>query len=340
VAKIVAEYVDRLVNIEMRQMGGLPRGATNTLYEAPRRIHKEPLTYLAASRLIEAVKPKDCVIIATGAGVAPWLPKGETDGPLGAAALARSIDLGLGGKPVLVGESRCVPPIAATVEAAGLLVADDVLFGQRDHVAQVREYPLGEKQGEAFAKELLEKYSPKAIITVEKHGPSASGKYHSIMGVGRSPDSVANVKFLVEAATEKGILTIGIGDGGNEIGFGNIYDDVKKIQKYGPKCQCPCGAVIATVTKAEVLVAAAISNWGAYGIAAMLAFLLRNPALLHDKDTEYRMLEASIRAGAMDGLYTNLSMFVDGVSCETQLSLITMLREIVTNGLSEQPRHW
>ena len=238
-AKIVAEYVDRLVNIEMRQMGGLPRGVTHSLYEAARRFHKEPLTYLAASKLIEAVKPKDCVIIATGAGVAPWLPKGETDGPLGAAALARSIDLGLGGKPVLVGESRCVPPIAATVEAAGLLVADDELFGQRDHVAQVREYPLGEKQGEAFAKELLEKYNPKAIITVEKHGPSASGKYHSIMGVGRNPDSVANVKFLVEAATEKGILTIGIGDGGNEIGFGNIYDDVKKIQKYGPKVPMP-----------------------------------------------------------------------------------------------------
>ncbi|HOI23020.1 hypothetical protein SDC9_16255 [bioreactor metagenome] len=339
-AKIMAEYVDRLINIEMRQMGGLPRGVTHALYEAARKFHKEPLTYLAASGLIEAVKPKDHVIIATGAGVAPWLPKGETDGPLGAAALARTIDLGLGGKPVLVGEARCLPPIAATVEAAGLLVADDELFGQRDHVAQVREYPLGEARGEAFASELLEKYNPKAIITVEKHGPSASGKYHSIMGVGRSPESVANVKFLVEAAMAKGILTIGIGDGGNEIGFGNIHEDVRRIQKFGSKCQCPCGAGIATVTKADVLVAAAISNWGAYGIAAMLAFMLKNPRLLHDKDTEYRMLEASIRAGAMDGLYTNLSMYVDGTSCETQLSLITMLHEIVTNGLSEQPRHW
>lgn len=339
-ARIVAEYVDRLINIEMRQMGGLPRGVTHALYEAARRFHKEPLTYLAASKLIEAIKPKDHVIIATGAGVPPWLPKGETDGPLGAAALARAIDLGLGGKPILVGEARCLPPIAATVEAAGLLLADDELFSQRDHVAQVHEYPLGEKLGESFAKELLEKYKPKAIITIEKHGPSASGKYHSIMGVGRNPDNVANVKFLIEGAMEKGILTIGIGDGGNEIGFGNIYEDVRKIQKYGTKCQCPCEAGIATVTKADVLVAAAISNWGAYGIAAMLAFLLKNTKLLHDQDTEYRMLEASIRAGAMDGLYTNLSMFVDGTSCETQLALITMLHEIVANGLSEQPRHW
>lgn len=83
-AKIVAEYIDRLINIEMRQTGGIPRGVTHRLYEAAREFHKEPLTYLAASKLIEAVGPKDHVIIATGAGVAPWLPKGETDGPLGA----------------------------------------------------------------------------------------------------------------------------------------------------------------------------------------------------------------------------------------------------------------
>lgn len=79
-AKIMAEYVDRLINIEMRQMGGLPRGVTHALYEAARKFHKEPLTYLAASGLIEAVKPKDHVIIATGAGVAPWLPKGKPTG--------------------------------------------------------------------------------------------------------------------------------------------------------------------------------------------------------------------------------------------------------------------
>ncbi|HQJ24390.1 MAG TPA: DUF4392 domain-containing protein [Bacillota bacterium] len=339
-AKVIAEYIDRLVNIEMRQMGGLPRGTTHQLYEAARNYHKEPLTYLAASKLIEHIKPNDNVIIATGAGVPPWLPKGETDGPLGAASIARAIDIGLGGKPILVGEGRCIPPIAATVEAAGLMVSDSELFNKRDHVAMVMEYPLGEKKGAEFAEELMNKFNPKAIICIEKHGPSASGKYHSIMGIGREPDSVANVKFLVEKASSKKVLTIGVGDGGNEIGFGNIYDDVKRIQKFGPKCQCPCGAGIGTVTKADVLVAAAVSNWGAYGISAMLAFMLKKPRLLQDIDMEYRMLEASIRAGAMDGLYTDMSMYVDGTSFETQKSIVTMLKEIVSNALVEQPRHW
>lgn len=339
-AKIVAEYIDRLINIEMRQMGGLPRGISHQLYEAARAFHKEPLTYLAASKLVDCVNPGDNVIIATGAGVPPWLPKGETDGPLGAASLARAIDIGLGGKPILVGEGRCLPPIIDTTVAAGLMVCDEDLFKKRDHVAMAFEYPLGEVEGEKYADELMDKFNAKAIICVEKHGPSASGKYHSIMGIGREPDMVANVKFLVEKAQKTGILTIGIGDGGNEIGFGNIYNDVKRIQLYGSKCQCPCGAGIGTVTKADVLVAAAISNWGAYGISAMLAFLLKKPRVLQDVDTEYRMLVASIRAGAMDGLYTDLSMYVDGTTVDTQKSLITILREIVTNALSEQPRHW
>ena len=52
------------------------------------------------------------------------------------------------------------------------------------------------------------------------------------------------------------------------------------------------------------------------------------------------MLEASIRAGAMDGLYTDMSMYVDGTSFETQKSIVTMLKEIVSNALVEQPRHW
>lgn len=338
--QIVGEYIDRLVNIEMRVCGSLPRGVTHQLYEAARKKMQAPLTWLAAELLVKNVKPGDRVVIATGAGVPPWLPRGETDGPLGAAALARALDLGLGAKPIITGEERTMGPNIATVEAAGLMVADEALFGAREHVALAVPYPLGEQAGRAKAEEILQIHTPKAIITVEKHGPSKSGRYHSIMGVGRSPDDVANVRFLTDAAMERGIPVIGIGDGGNEIGFGLIWDDVARIQPHGGKCQCPCGAGIATVSKADVLVAAAISNWGAYGIAAMLAFLLKNENLLQDTDTEYRMLEACIRTGGMDGLYTNLSMFVDGTSLEAQRSMIAMLHEIVHNALLDQKRRW
>ena len=338
--KIVAEYIDRLINLEMRAQGGPPRGVTHQLYEAARKKQGEPLTYLAAKALIDNLEKGSEVIIATGAGVPPWLPKGETDGPLGAAVIARAIDLGFEAKPIITGEKRTLEPTIAACEAAGITIVDEKRFYERSHVALVIPYELGEEAGQSRAKQMLEKFNPKAIITVEKHGPSASGKYHSIMGIGRSPDLVANIKFLVELAQNKGIVTIGIGDGGNEIGFGLIYDEVRKIQKYGSKCQCPCGAGVATVTKTDILVSAAVSNWGAYGVVAMLAFLLKNTRLLQDKEIEYRMLDACVRAGAMDGLYDSQSMYVDGISSQTQLALVTILHEILNNGLMQQPRNW
>ena len=338
--EIIGEYIDCLVNIEMRVQGGVPRGMSHKLYKAAREKQGKPLTYLAAKKLIELLRVNDIVIIATGAGVPPWLPKGETDGPLGAASLARALDIGLNVKTIVVGEERTLEPIKKSFEAAEIMIVDKEIFKKRNHVALALPYPLGEKNGETFAHELIKEYKPKVIITVEKHGPSASGKYHSIMGVGRSPELVANVKFLTDLAQKIDTFTIGIGDGGNEIGFGNIYEDVRRIQTYGEKCQCPCGAGIATVSKADILVTGAISNWGAYGISAMLSFLLKNKKVLKDETIEKRMLEACVYAGAMDGVYSNQSMYVDGTSLKTQLALVTMLRQIVGNGLIQQPRRW
>ena len=338
--KIIGEYIDRLINTEMRMgHGSLPRGVTYPLYEAARKKQGEPLTWLAATRLMEALHPGDNVIVATGAGTPPGLPMGETDGPIGAAAIARALDLALGAKPIFIGEERNMPSTRACARAAGLLISEE-LFPQRNHIALALDYPLGPEAGLKAARELLEKYQPKAIVTVEKAGVSRSGRTHSITGFGRLPDLMANIWLLTDMAMEQGIPVISVGDGGNEIGFGIIEDDVRRIQPWGDKCDCPCGAGMATISKADVLVSAAVSNWGAYGIAAMLALLNKNPEILHDELTEQRMLIASIEAGAMDGSYTSLTPHVDGISMSVQLSLITMLHEMVKNGLKTFKRRF
>jgi hypothetical protein len=95
---------------------------------------------------------------------------------------------------------------------------------------------------------------------------------------------------------------------------------------------------VATVAATDVLVAAAVSNWGAYGIAAVLAALLRRPEVLHDAETEYRMLLACVAAGGMDGAYARLVPMVDGTAAEIQTSLITILHGIVGNALISYER--
>ena len=89
-----------------------------------------------------------------------------------------------------------------------------------------------------------------------------------------------NIK-LVELAREKHIFTVGIGDNGNELGCGVILDEVQKIQPWDKVCQCPCQSGIASSSEVDILLMAAVSNWGVYGINLLLAYLLNNIDLIH-----------------------------------------------------------
>ena len=91
--EVIGDSIDRLCAIEMRfapVAGGLPRGVTTQLYEAARRKARAPLSYLAAQGLIEHLSAGERVFILCGSGSPPYLPFGETDGPLGGAAIARA----------------------------------------------------------------------------------------------------------------------------------------------------------------------------------------------------------------------------------------------------------
>ena len=83
----------------------------------------------------------------------------------------------------------------------------------------------------------------------------------------------------------------------------------------------------------SVVFPAAISNWGAYGIVAMLAFLLKKPEILQNAYTERRMLEACVMAGAIDGIIHSPVTAVNSVDSEVDEALITMLHGIIKSAL-------
>lgn len=335
--EIIGENVDRLCTVEMRPQG-MPRGKIHLLYEAARRRQQgRPLTLLAAERLRAAVKPRDHVILATGAGGPPWMPVGETDGPLGVAALGRALTLGLGARPVFVTESHSVRSLSAAVVAAGLPVVSPEVAAARQGAAVVMEYSQDDQEAQAQARRIVDDFRPAAIIACEKLAPNAKGDIHSVLGVNMTALH-AKVHHLFHLAKQLGIPTIGFADGGNEIGCGLIYEDTRALTDTGARCQCPCGDGMATVVSTDVLVFAAVSNWGAYGTCATLAYLLGNPDLVHDPDTEYRMLDANVREGGADGMLGLPIMRVDGISVEVNQGLVRQLREIVATGLQTVKR--
>src|SRR5204862_6629963 len=81
-----------------------------------------PLTMLAALGLFERLQPGAVVLIATGFLNRTFLPAGESDGPPGAATLARLLSIGFGALPVVLVEDEIVEGQAVWLRTAGLQV--------------------------------------------------------------------------------------------------------------------------------------------------------------------------------------------------------------------------
>jgi hypothetical protein len=284
---------------------------------------------MAASGLLKRATKESLVIISTGFVLPPFFPLGETDGPPGAAALARAIVNGIGARVMFLTEPETVGALQAACIAVGLSAYDEKEFAAIPGAALIREFPRDADEAIRESARILDVWKPCAVITVEKMGRNAKDIYHSARGSDMSP-RVAKVDYLVEAAQQQGVLTIGIGDLGNEIGMGTVADVVRKA--IGPeieKCKCGCGEGIVTKVGADFPIMTTTSNWGCYGIAACMAAQLEKPSVHHTPELERRVLEACVRAGARDGVLVSPTPSSDGVSLEGNQAVIQLLIDIV-----------
>lgn len=322
--EILGENLDTLAYLEIAK----PRGVNRRLYEAARNKYSKACTYYFAESLKDNIDPKDKVIISCGSVSLPWMPRGETDGPPGAAVLARAIDLGLDGKPVVLCEEVLVDMIEKTFMGAGLSSHSLDDLEKTPHAVTVLGFPTEEERAEAMAEELLDKLSPAAVIAVEKMGPNRKGVHHTIRGYNVTALR-AKAYHLFEKASARGIFTGGIGDGGNEIGFGKIFDQARKILPIGAKCSCPCQDGIVTRIATDALVVAGVSNHGSYAVSACLAALLNRNEVYHNVDIEKRMIQNCINAGAVDGI-TNLNApTVDGINEAANLAVVELFKTMI-----------
>lgn len=331
----IAENIDRLITTDVAS-----RGTIGILYPHARSKVGEPLVLYAARKLLDSAKPGGVVFIATGWPDRPWVSPhiAELDGPIGAAVLSRALHIAFNAVPIILTERDLVSALEVVVRAAGLVPVTPEQ-GMRSiespkpiHTASVLHFPMDTDLARETSRSLIEKFSPWAVIAIEKGGMNEKGRIHTGEGYDTT-DHTAKIDFLVRDAKEFGILTIGIGDGGNEIGMGLIREEIKQRLPYGSKCQCACGSGIASVTETDVLVTSAVSNWGAYGIEACLAVLLQKPEIMHDRESEVRMLESASISGLIDGSTGFSVPSVDGLPVEVHASLVYVLRALVTNAI-------
>jgi len=134
----------------------------------------------------------------------------------------------------------------------------------------------------------------------------------------KEPDTLAISPFT----------TIGIADGGNEIGCGNIpWSTLRKAVKTGP------AALTACRIPTDYLIVSGISNWGAYGLGAAVAALADRHDALHSwtADREASILHAIVAAGGVDGVTKRSEPSVDGVALEPYLATFAEIRGTCLN---------
>ncbi len=121
-----------------------------------------------------------------------------------------------------------------------------------------------------------------------------------------------------------GLTTIGIGDGGNEIGMGKI--PWRTIQR-----NIPNGGLIACRVPTDFLIVAGVSNWGAYALAAGVALLRGRPLLpdLFDVERERDILRIMVEQGPLvDGVTGKPTVTVDGLAFEEYARPLRQLGEL------------
>lgn len=247
----------------------------------------------SAAKKIYALGRKN-ILLTTGFYVEGYA---ETDGPPGTFFLAKTLKK-LEFSPVILTDSFC-----------------------KDFFTD-EEIPVVYLEKGFDREKILSEYEPVALISIERCGENINGDYANMRGVSIA-EYTADIDKLFEFALEKGIYTIGIGDGGNEIGMGNLKDVISAELSLVP-CK----------TEVSDLIIATVSNWGAYAIAAELS-VLEKKNIFATYDEIYGYIEYIVSKGSVDGVKKAHTPTVDGYEKQIEKEIIDSINQYINENIQQ-----
>lgn len=224
----------------------------------------------------------------------------ETDGPPGAVAIGNAIAR-LGNEVKYVTDEH----------------SSEVVRSIAEH--EVIEFPITNHFESAnFANELVQEHSPSALVAIERAGLIGDGTYRNMRGIELTPFN-AKIDHLFDQHP----YSVGIGDGGNEIGMGNLQNVIPTIEhEFLPKNPC--------VTTTTELIVASCSNWGGYGLIAAMS-LKRGENLLPSVEDSMQMVREIVAVGAVEGMSGEHKEWVDGRDLDADSACIRDLHALLTD---------
>jgi hypothetical protein len=245
--------------------------------------HLEAGYCMRAARVLQ--QSQGNILIGTGF---PVVKTFETDGPVGAIALYEAFEK-LGASPTIVCGRPLSLALAAQYRVHEIRVGD---HDQREHEAQ----------------DALQRFQPDAIISIERPGQAADGGYYNMRGENISENTACFDTFMNLSECP----TIAIGDGGNEIGMGNVAGALQDLD------------IVPSTTTCDELIITDVSNWGAYGIISFLS--VWNQRDLLAEIVPLYILRYISELGSVDGVTRINQLTEDGLDVSEGESVLQELR--------------
>ncbi|MDF3129377.1 DUF4392 domain-containing protein [Kiritimatiellaeota bacterium B1221] len=244
-----------------------------------------PGSCLRAAQILHAAA--GTVIIGTGFPVADTF---ETDGPTGAIALYHCLN-----------QMGC----------RALIACSEPLYSVLQKTTSCLALPRGPSPRHVhFCREKLSELQPHCLISIECPGKSRDGEFYNMRNQSITSVSADFDTFIRTADCP----TIGIGDGGNEIGMGALCKEMHKLD------------ITPSVTPCDELILADVSNWGTYGIIALLSLLREQDCLKNIQP--FDILNDLNQHGSIDGLTLRNEPTEDGQPASEGQKLIDDMRKI------------
>jgi hypothetical protein len=162
---------------------------------------------------------------------------------------------------------------------------------------------------------------PTHLVAVERAGRGRDGRYRNMRGLDISATTAPLDELFLEAG-RRGLTTIGIGDGGNEIGMGKVFAEALSTIDHG--------ADIASTVATDFCIAAGVSNWGAYGLAGALSVLAGRDLLPSAENCVKDIVRVVQSGGAVDGVTHRREATVDGLDLSASVRMLENIRRQIT----------
>lgn len=220
----------------------------------------------------------------------------ETDGPVGTVALSLALRR-LGYEPIILTDAHC----------KGFFEIENLQTIYIDIHPEENKF-----------RQLIETYNPKGLISIERCGKNRFEQYANMRGIsiGEYTAPIDELFLLCQGR----IPTIGVGDGGNEIGMGKIASAITRKLSLEP-----------CIVSTDILVVASVSNWGAYGIVVALA-KYAGCSLLPSFEWVEKYIRKTVQIGCVDGVTHEKAISVDGKSMIIEKEIMSALKIVEQGG--------